>query len=1820
MKTKDSFSLSSNKVGQIPFFSTQIFLAMVVLIIAGYTPSVYSAIEIDDSVLNEFGSGTCTNFQQLSGGGAELTVVTVDGSDPVGNWSIPEEDEHTKIISEDTTSAIVKIGEEAGVYTLNAQSGADHITIVVGDSARIVSYIEELDEGEFNSDHDILVEDTIALAKHHNSTTLTPNRVRDSLKALDLVDNTNPLSDFNTDSKWNNYVNNTRQYRGFIYMRPVAIFNSEDEPICSALVTQEDHEGYTPPPANPFEMAALTGAHGCTNFEIPDFHPGVDTNFSPQVTLDTGTGEARLTWRHEMRIDPNAVGGETFRCMLNLANVDDIPWVWHEIDYTLDIFGESKIVFAGSDFPSHFAYVDRFKKDEHHQENLPQTLFIGNNIASGGSFHCESSDQIPTVIFGDFIGGNVVGSSGNSVDEEFGFFDVKLVLSYPGPNTLPAPVTVKISDLFSGKAMGGGADYDSIGSGTVVFNEGDGHGKTKDFRITINDDNEHEMFENIELGLDGVGCVNIGGFDIFNLVITDNSDEPPNSPPAPPSSAMATVVTSSFNQIVWDASAGANGYNVARKVEGETDFDDEFMTNLPLTPTSIVDVIAPENVFKEHMYKVKAFNDNGTSEDSDIISALPHTPIDVGTLYVSSFDTDEIFRYTTTGKFLDVFVDAANNDTLDRPIGMAFDDDGNLYVASNASNEILRFQAGSGSPFGVSGIPGDALFTDSNINSPFDVAFKGGKLYVSNSNTPYEIRRYDVTTGNDEGIFGEASQFDLVDEKFFNIKGLSFGPNGHLYVVTNIDGVFEFDEDGIFQGKFGDTDDNLTNAWDITFDSTSMYVCQRTKIHRYDLATQLEDPLSPFVSGMPLGVVDDPRTVEFGPDGNIYFASRINDLRIYAAASPTSSAGDPGQVVLIMDPSPTEGVFKTQGLIFGPSPDIPAGFTLAPLALTIDENGGSQPFTVVLNKQPTTNVVFSISSGPAGEVTVDKSTLTFTPSTWDMPETVTVTGINDDFDRDDMATITVSVDAANSDDEFDPLPDQMVNVTLTDEDTRGITVNVTDPTSGEDGDKATFTVRLDSEPTADVSLTSVSDDISEGEVTLGGTLTFTSVNWDQAQSVEVTGQPDGIVDGDVDYTVTVSATGGDYDGQSAPASLTNLDIDTPGVGPTVKDDGIDEETGVVDGSIKAVVDGMAVEEIEIDVLANDKDVNNAFDRPVTQFDAGSGGRVKFPKAGLQGATNVSKFVKFMTTQAASSYATVILFDVELHSGIDSGLSMTGGMLQARVSFLASPNIIKKVDIAEFADYADGNWHSAGFTYETGALKVYFDGEQVGDTITITGGPGIRSNYNHVLGKRIIGTGRHFTGEMYDFVLYSKALTDLQVKEYHQGSVPGIPELELWAKMNEASYLDGSGMIDNTALKDSSIHGRDSFEIIAAPIEVTVEELGEVDPTTISATHGSDGMTTVENGKVNYTPSNPGAIGVLDTFTYTVRDTDNNESASATVGVRINAKPGAKDIGNVSVVDQGSVTIDLLANPAAPDISDPENKLARNVAHFDGNAAISWGNLNLAGKDSVSKFIRFKTTDTDCALFDYENNGQFDSGVGMFSGGSLKARVGLNNATPSTIDVEIAPGSVARDAQWHSAGFTLGPHPEEGTTPITKADLRVYFDGEQIGPVNTVTRVDSSKPITIRANTVSTIGRRIIPSANSRYFVGQMYDFVVYNGVLDDDDVKAYHAGQVPTAAEKNLILWGKMNEDGYSRGLADASGNGNNGTSYGATSGAGTPDRYVINVINPPMFGEVGNNWDGTITYTHKGPGTDADTFTYTVEDDCGTESEPATITIDVNP
>ena len=214
-----------------------------------------------------------------------------------------------------------------------------------------------------------------------------------------------------------------------------------------------------------------------------------------------------------------------------------------------------------------------------------------------------------------------------------------------------------------------------------------------------------------------------------------------------------------------------------------------------------------------------------------------------------------------------------------------------------------------------------------------------------------------------------------------------------------------------------------------------------------------------------------------------------------------------------------------------PPPGTPA-IIVTPTSGLVTTEGGMQTFTVALNSQPTDDVTINLVSSNNAEGTVNPTSHTFTVADWQNMLTATVSGVDDVvLDPLEDTPYQIQITAMSVDPVYNAIDPDDVSLLNRDNEVAGQGNVVVNPTSGlvtsENGDTATFTVVLDSMPSADVTVGISSSNPAEGTVN-PMTVTFDSVNYANAQTITITGVDDVAtpsVDGAINYSiVTAPAT------------------------------------------------------------------------------------------------------------------------------------------------------------------------------------------------------------------------------------------------------------------------------------------------------------------------------------------------------------------------------------------------------------------------------------------------------------------------------------------------------------------------------------------------------------------------------------------------------------------------------------------------------------------------------------------------------------------------
>ncbi len=112
-------------------------------------------------------------------------------------------------------------------------------------------------------------------------------------------------------------------------------------------------------------------------------------------------------------------------------------------------------------------------------------------------------------------------------------------------------------------------------------------------------------------------------------------------------------------------------------------------------------------------------------------------------LLVTSQSNHSVLEYNaTTGAFVKV---AASGGALGDPLGLVVGIDGNLLVSDGQTNQVKRYNGATGAFMDV--------FASSNLAGPAGLTIHQGVLYVTNSNPPQGVTRFDAGSGLNTGNF-----------------------------------------------------------------------------------------------------------------------------------------------------------------------------------------------------------------------------------------------------------------------------------------------------------------------------------------------------------------------------------------------------------------------------------------------------------------------------------------------------------------------------------------------------------------------------------------------------------------------------------------------------------------------------------------------------------------------------------------------------------------------------------------------------------------------------------------------------------------------------------------------------------------------------------------------------------------------------------------------------------------------------------------------------------------------------------------------------------
>ena len=179
---------------------------------------------------------------------------------------------------------------------------------------------------------------------------------------------------------------------------------------------------------------------------------------------------------------------------------------------------------------------------------------------------------------------------------------------------------------------------------------------------------------------------------------------------------------------------------------------------------------------------------------------------------------------------------------------------------------------------------------------------------------------------------------------------------------------------------------------------------------------------------------------------------------------------------------------------------LPPALVFSPDEFMVAE-GATATYTLRLATQPTGAVTVTLSSGDTGALAVPSNSWTIDTSNWNYPRTVTVRGVEDDDTADETVTVTHSASGGG----YDSVTGT-VTVAVTDDDTKALVLSPQQLSVGE-GDTATYTLSLATQPTGAVTVTLSSGDTGALAVP-SNSWTIDTSNWNQPRTVTVRGVED----------------------------------------------------------------------------------------------------------------------------------------------------------------------------------------------------------------------------------------------------------------------------------------------------------------------------------------------------------------------------------------------------------------------------------------------------------------------------------------------------------------------------------------------------------------------------------------------------------------------------------------------------------------------------------------------------------------------------------------
>ena len=851
--------------------------------------------------------------------------------------------------------------------------------------------------------------------------------------------------------------------------------------------------------------------------------------------------------------------------------------------------------------------------------------------------------------------------------------------------------------------------------------------------------------------------------------------------------------------------------------------------------------------------------------------------------------------------------------------------------------------------------------------------------------------------------------------------------------------------------------------------------------------------------------------------------------------------------------------------------DDDVGVTVSESALTVGEGDATgATYTVVLDVAPSSDVVIDITA--TGDLTVSSdgnnfaatATLTFTASgsgIWSTPQTVTVRAGHDNDKTDDTATVSHTVNNAQSDNDYDGHSIDAVTVTVEDDDV-GVTVSESALTVGEgDATGATYTVVLDVAPSSDV----VIDITATGDLTVSSdgnnfaataTLTFTASGsgiWSTPQTVTVrAGHDDDKTDDTATVSHTVNNAGSDDAYDDAPIDDVTVTVEDDDVGVTVSESALTVGEGDATGDTYTVVlDVAPSSDVVIDITATgdltvSSDGNNFAATATLTFTASGSGIWSTPQTVTVRAghdadkTDDTATVTHTVNNAQSDN------DYDGHSidavtvtveDDDVGVTVSESALTVGEGDATGATYTVVLDVAPSSDVVID-------ITATGDLTVSSDGNNFAATATLTftaSGSGIWSTPQTVTVR-----AGHDDDKTDDTATVSHTVNNAQSDNDYDGhSIDAVTvtveDDDVGVTVSESALTVGEGdatgatytvvldvapssdvVIDITATGDLTVSSDGNNFAATATLTFTASGSGIWStPQTVTVRAGHDDDKTDDTATVSHTVNNAGSDDAyddapIDDVTVTVEDDDVGVTVSeSALTVGEGDATGATYTVVLDVAPSSDVVIDITATGDLTVSSDGNNFAATATLTFTASGSGIWSTPQTvtvrAGHDDDK-------TDDDATVSHTVNNAQSDNDYDGHSIDAVTVTVEDDDVGVTVSESALTVGEGDATGDTYTVVLDVAPSSDVVIDITATGDLTVSSDGNNFAATATLTFTASGsgiwstpQTVTVRAghdddktDDDATVSHTVNNAQSDNDYDGHSIDAVTVT--VEDDDV------------------------------------------------------------------------------------------------------------------